>query len=144
MQLEKKPKSKTNLITYIVIIILSLLALGIKKCNQHSKDANRQTETSVSGDWRYHKLIYTKHARCRMDCRDITESEVESILTSGVVNEAKSQEENDESAGQCPTYALEGTTSDGQHVRIVYGACDKITKVITAIDLGVEHQCNCR
>ncbi len=142
MQLEKKPKPKTNSITYIVIIIFCLLALGIKKCNQHS-NTNRPTKTSISGDWRYHKLIYTKHARCRMDCRDITESEVESILESGVVNEAKSQEENDESAGQCPTYALEGTTADGQHVRIVYGACDKITKVITAIDLGVEHQCNC-
>ena len=144
MQLEKKPKPKTNLITYVVIIILSLLALGIKKCNLHPKEVNRIPITSVSSDWRHHKLVYTKHARCRMDCRDITESEVESILNSGVVNESKSQEENDEAAGQCPTYALEGTTSDGQHVRIVYGACDKITKVITAIDLGVEHQCDCR
>ena len=74
MQLEKKPKPKTNLITYIVIIILSLLALGIKKCNQHSKVVNRLPNTSVSNDWRHHKLVYTKHARCRMECRDITES----------------------------------------------------------------------
>ena len=144
MQLEKKSKPKTNLITYIVIIIFSLIALGIKKCNQHTKDVKHLPDTSINSDWRHQKLVYTKHARCRMDCRDISESEVESILYSGVINETKSQEENDEAAGHCPTYALEGTTSDGQHVRIVYGACDKITKVITAIDLGVEHQCDCR
>jgi hypothetical protein len=78
-----------------------------------------------------------------MDCRDISESEVEYVLANGVINEAKSKEENDEAEGHCPTYALEANTTDGQHVRIVFGACEKITKVITAIDLGVEHACSC-
>lgn len=133
-----------NFTTMIVIILLGLVALGLKKCRE-SKDAypDRSVTTSV-GDWRHHKIIYTKHARCRMECRDISENEVEYVLANGVINEAKSTEEDQESEGHCPTFALEANTNDGQHVRIVFGACDKITKVITAIDLGVEHQCNCR
>ena len=79
-----------------------------------------------------------------MDCRDISEDEVNYILETGTINEAKSKEEDEEADGHCPTYALEGNTKDGQHVRIVFGACEKITKVITTIDLGVEHACNCR
>lgn len=132
-----------NLASMITIILLALLALWIKKC-QHSNEKSTRTTTTEVGDWRHHKLIYTKHARCRMECRDITEAEVENILNSGVINEAKSKEEDAEADGHCPTFALEGNTADGQHVRIVFGACDKITKVITAIDLGVEHSCDCR
>jgi hypothetical protein len=79
-----------------------------------------------------------------MECRDISEDEVNYILETGTINEAKSKEENEEADGHCPTYALEGNTKDGQHVRIVFGACEKITKVITTIDLGAEHVCNCR
>ncbi len=137
-------KKAGNLPTMIVIILLGLAALGLKKCRE-SKDSSpdRQVSTSV-GDWRHHKIIYTKHARCRMECRDISENEVEFVLANGIINEAKSNEGDQESEGQCTTYALEANTNDGQHVRIVFGACDKITKVITAIDLGVEHQCNCR
>src|SRR4051812_17049358 len=55
-------------------------------------------------------LIYTKHARCRMDCRHIDESEVTEILEKGRINYRKS-----EPAGRPdPKYALEGTTHDGQ------------------------------
>jgi Domain of unknown function (DUF4258) len=79
-----------------------------------------------------------------MGCRDISEAEVEYILSSGTVNREKSKEENEESDGHCPSFALEGNTKDGQHVRIVFAACAKITKVVTAIDLGNEHQCECR
>ena len=43
----------------------------------------------------------------------------------------------------CPSYAIEGTTEDGQFVRIVFAKCDSITRVVTAIDLGVKHDCDC-
>lgn len=135
---------KTNVITFVVVIVLGLIALGLKKCNGPTGNYPERTINTNEGEWRHQKIIYTKHARCRMDCREITEEEVEYILTSGEINVAKSKEEDEEATGQCPTYALEGNTKDGQHVRIVIGACEKITKVITAIDLGKEHTCNCR
>ncbi len=140
-----KPSRKTgSTLTMIVIIILALLTLAVKRCNKAKESKVDRPVTSVEGDWRHHKLVFTKHARCRMECRDISQNEVEYILANGIINESKSKEENDEATGHCPTIALEGKTNDGQQVRIVFGACDKITKVITAIDLGVEHNCDCR
>ncbi|HEX6179629.1 MAG TPA: DUF4258 domain-containing protein, partial [Chitinophagaceae bacterium] len=80
-----------------------------------------------------------KHARCRMDCRQITAAEVEDIMQKGKINYRKSNVK----ANPCPVYALEGYTVDNQHVRIVFGQCDNKTKVITCIDLDKEWQCHC-
>ena len=127
-----------------MIIFIALLALLVKRCSTKDENKVDRTISKEVGDWRHHKLIYTKHARCRMECREISENEVEYILANGIVNDAKSKEEDAEASGQCPTFALEGKTNDGQKVRIIFGACEKITKVITAIDLGAEHTCDCR
>lgn len=137
-------KQNNSLLTLIVVIVLALLTLLVKRCSHKEETKINRPVSTEAGDWRHHKIVYTKHARCRMDCREISESEVEMILATGVVNEEKSKEADEEAAGHCPTFALEGKTNDGQNVRIVFGACEKITKVITAIDLGVEHDCECR
>ena len=84
-------------------------------------------------------VIYTKHARCRMDCRRIDESEVKEILQKGTINYAKS-EPNDKPD---PKYALEGITHDGQEVRIVFAPSKKGMVVITVIDMKQEWQCAC-
>jgi hypothetical protein len=86
------------------------------------------------------KLIYTKHARCRMGCRHIDEAEVEEILAEGRINYRKS-----EPAGRPdPKYALEGTTRDGQEVRIIFAPAKRGMVVITVIDLDTEWSCNCK
>jgi hypothetical protein len=84
-------------------------------------------------------LVYTKHARCRMDCRSISEDEIRQILVKGEVNYSKSEPE----AKPDPKYALEGTSADGQQLRIVFAQDDGKVVVITAIDLGKEWPCNC-
>lgn len=137
-------KNKINAIALIAVIILASFVWVFKRCNQSRQEYGEREITTTAGEWRRHKLIYTKHARCRMECREITEYEVEYVLSTGVINQEKSKEADEEAKGSCPTYALEANTKDGQHVRVIFGACDKITKVITAIDLGEEHPCNCR
>ena len=90
--------------------------------------------------WRHDRLIYTKHARCRMDCRKIDEAEVREILERGRINNAKS-----EPAGRPdPKYAMEGKTRDNQEVRIVFAPTKKGVVVVTVIDLGTDWTCNCR
>jgi hypothetical protein len=74
-----------------------------------------------------------------MLCRDISRSEVENIMEQGKINYKKS----DISNARCPRYALEGGTADGQRVRIVYAQCDESTTVVTVIDLGRDHACDC-
>ena len=133
-----------NAIVIVFILVAALFAIGLKRCKESRQHYPEPTVNTIQGDWRHHKVIFTSHARCRMECRDISEDEVKFILANGMINESKSKEADAEAEGHCPAYALEGATKDGQHVRIVFGACEKITKVITAIDLEVDHACDCR
>ena len=85
-------------------------------------------------------LIYSKHARCRMDCRQISENEVMAILKEGEINYQKS----DMRGQPDPKYALEGVTSDGQRVRIIFANSPRGIVVVTVIDLEKEWKCNCK
>lgn len=85
-------------------------------------------------------LIYSKHARCRMGCRQISEDEVMDILRNGRINDAKS----DMRGSPDPKYAIEGPTADGQDVRIVFANSPRGIVVVTVIDLGKEWTCNCK
>jgi hypothetical protein len=85
-------------------------------------------------------LEYTQHAKCRMQCRHITNEEVEDMLQNGVVNYRKSTLQG----RPCPAYAVEGyTKKDNQHVRIVFAKCDTKIKVVTCIDLDNDFSCHC-
>ena len=74
-----------------------------------------------------------------MECRHISQEEVEEIMKDGKINYYKT----DVNAKPCPAYALEGITKDDQRVRIVFGQCDEKTKVITVIDLNTDWTCHC-
>lgn len=84
-------------------------------------------------------LRYTRHGRCRMDCRHITEGEVEALLQDGHIAPDRTRHD-----GECVSYAVEGQTDDGQHVRIVYADCDRETRVVTTIDLDSDWPCECQ
>jgi hypothetical protein len=86
------------------------------------------------------RIIYTRHAKCRMDCRSIDTSEVKEILITGEVNYQKS----DLRSSPDPKFALEGNTHDGQHVRIVFANSPRGPVVVTVIDLENEPYCDCK
>lgn len=81
-------------------------------------------------------LIYSRHAACRMTCRHIDESEVKEILQEGTVNFSKIESDN-----RGTTYPVEGTTHDGQRVRIVFAPHENNVTVVTAIDLNKDWPC---
>jgi hypothetical protein len=86
-------------------------------------------------------LIYTRHARCRMYCRHISEGDIREVLREGHINEAKSRQEE----GKCPTYAIEEDRhTDGVRLRIVFAKCDDETRVVTCIDRDHEFECDCK
>lgn len=86
------------------------------------------------------RVIYSKHAQCRMACRHIDSSEVKEILAAGRLNKNKIQQDN-----RGVTYPLEGVTHDNQHVRIVFAPKDDNTvEVVTCIDLDTDWPCDCR
>jgi hypothetical protein len=138
---------------YILLAVLVVIALLVRRCNDShaepkktTRDQRRDNDNTAAADRnrgfdrRISYLEYTQHAKCRMECRHITQEEVKDIMQNGKVNYNKSEA----SGKPCPIYALEGyTQADNQHVRIVFAQCDYKTKVVTCIDLDNEFECHC-
>ena len=128
---------KRKWLPFLIVLLMAFALLLIKNAQREDdvKDVNRNR----GFDRRASFIEYTKHAKCRMDCRQISDEEVKEIMESGKINYRKS----DLKDKPCPSYALEGITSDNQRVRIVFGQCDTKTKVITVIDLDTDWTCEC-
>ncbi len=129
---------------YIVLILAALLLFYVKKNQRGHVANNRPVDISVPADQlpfnrEESRIIYSKHARCRMDCRHIDEAEVKDILETGVLNEERIERDN-----WGTTYPLEGVTKDKQHVRIVFAPGDKGLVVVTVIDLEKDWYCDCK
>ena len=108
--------------------------------NDRPKDpASNVTDRDKGFDRRTALLEYSNHAKCRMQCRKISQAEVEEIMRDGKINYSKSDLQNT----RCPRYAIEGITNDNQRVRIVYAQCNESTTVVTVIDLETDFKCSC-
>jgi hypothetical protein len=131
--------------TGYIILLLAGLCFFFIKVNQRGKNTNiRQRITVGNATDVYNqlrgsdkKIIYSRHATCRMECRHIDESEVKEILQTGELSLNKEQESE-----KGVTYPLEGKTHDGQHVRIVFAPHDNTITVVTAIDLDTNWPCS--
>jgi Domain of unknown function (DUF4258) len=143
---------------YLLLIAAGLLFYFVKK-NQRGNRVNKpeteqvteritvpailpqdeKTEEVEGFDRNATHIIFSKHAKCRMDCRKIDESEVKEILKNGIINKKKIQ--NDKRG---KTYPVEGFTHDKQHVRIVFAPKDDGLVVVTVIDLDTDWKCDCK
>jgi len=140
---------------YILIIFLGATVIIIKSCknndqpqprvtNNDRKDPTAEVNRDRGFDRRTSYLEYSNHAKCRMQCRHISQAEVEDIMRNGKINDNKSDLQSRSLSGaRCPRYTIEGVTSDNQDVRIVYAQCNEKTEVVTVIDLDTEWQCHC-
>ncbi|RYF87861.1 MAG: DUF4258 domain-containing protein [Chitinophagaceae bacterium] len=129
---------------YFIYLIAAILLLYWIKTNQRNSPLSPKPNTTTNGksqqrlDRSLTEIVYSKHARCRMDCRQIDEGEVQEIWKEGVLNEDRI-----EKSDKGISYPLEGTTHDGQRVRIVFAPKDKKLVVVTVIDLDKEWSCDC-
>jgi hypothetical protein len=143
---------------YIFLIILLLAAVMIRRCNNFKNTTDNQKEKRRTEDVRNptepktdnektnldvfrdpsSDYYFTKHARCRMKCRHITQEEVKEIVMKANVNYNKS----DLDAAQGPKYAMEGITrNDRQHVRIIVAPKERHLTIVTVIDLDEDWNC---
>jgi hypothetical protein len=118
--------------TFSLILVLALLVLFLFRRWQ-------EPERKEAFDRTPDALTYTKHARCRMQCRRISEEDISEIIERGIINFNKS-DRNDK---PCPTYALHGVTSDEESIRVIFAQCNKETKVITCYNLKEDFNCHC-
>jgi len=82
-------------------------------------------------------IAWSRHARCRMACRQVDEAEVRDALAHGELDPARSRHEPD----RCPTHVLHHRSRDGQDLRVVFAACEQETVLVTVIDLGRDWPC---
>jgi hypothetical protein len=131
---------KNKILSFVLIVVLAIVVLLLKRCN-NPVDRTTSSKTNRVAQGRglnrdISVLFYSKHARCRMECRQISRDEVESILQHGAINYRKSNLQV-----AAPSYAVEGITADGQQVRIVFAPKKTQTTVVTVIDLQNEWDC---
>lgn len=126
-----------NWLPYFLLGVMVIVAVYLKKCNQTSNSNTNNNSENVRFSRNVAELYFTKHARCRMKCRSITQKEVREILAEGTINYNKSNLQSSRGA----EYALEGTTSDRQHVRIIFSPKKRHMTVVTVIDLDKDWEC---
>ena len=128
---------------FVLYLIKSFSDVGKKKPGPSPKIEKQDPAANINRDHGFDRrtsyLKYSDHAKCRRDCRYISQEEVEGIMQEGKINYNKSDVKN----ARCPRYAVEGITNDYQRVRIVFAQCNESTTVVTVIDLDTEFACSC-
>lgn len=139
-----------KILPVLLLMLMAVITLAIKRCNtaslppvsteeKPSVDTRAGNSEQIKFDRTATNLFFTKHAKCRMKCRHITQQEVKDILVNGRINYNKS-DLNDPTG---PSYAVEGVTKDRQKVRIIFAPKKQHLTVVTVIDLDQEYVCNC-
>lgn len=128
---------------FLLIAVLVLLVFAIKNC-KHVVHVSRHDTENVKEQRGLNRnpsnINYSKHARCRMDCRHIDETEVKGIIADGTINYRKSDLQKDDCHKR---YAVEGYSKDNQHLRIIAVPCEGELTIVTCIDLDTEWECHC-
>lgn len=123
------------------ILIISGLSNGCGNPNQNADVQDLVTKEDAFNR-NPERIIFTKHGKCRMNCRSIDSLEVDEILKKGHINYVKS---DTSSTNPCrKKYALEGTTRDNQLVRIIFSPCKNTQTVVTVIDMDTDWDCDCK
>lgn len=136
-----------KILPFIIVVLLALVTLAVRRCNSSpqstqkkvtpsSKDYNADSKRGLNRNPSH--INYSKHSKCRMLCRHITENEVKEILANGTINYKKSELKG---ADCSKKYAVEGTSKDGQRIRIVFAPCADEVTVVTCIDVKEEWDC---
>lgn len=123
---------KSKNATLSLLLVLLVLAVAFLKWQQESRP-KEAFDRSVK------ELRYTRDARCRMECRRINEGEIKEIMKKGIINFSRS----DRRGLPCPTFALQGRTGKGAHIRVYFLQCAEATTVVDCYNLGRDAECAC-
>ena len=124
----------------VIIVLITCTILFFFKRNDNNLQKNTSSSTKQHSILLSDKLIYTQHAKCRMDCRHISEAEIKEVIVEGHINEQKSNSNHK----PCPTIVIEDYTKTNKNLQIVFAKCSEgVTKVVTCIELDKEFNCNC-
>lgn len=123
---------KSKNVTLSLLLIMAVLAVAVLKLR-------REPEPREAFDRAPRSLAYTKHARCRMECRQISKGDIQEIMKKGIINFSRSNRRDQ----PCPTFALQGRTRDGEYIRVIFSQCSEETLVVACYNLEQDFECDC-
>jgi hypothetical protein len=127
-----------NRYAWIIIVLIVIIGFFMRSYPRLKK-IRKENRTELSALDRNLGIVLTKHARCRMACRDISEQEIKEIINNGTIDVERSDPEAERGA----EYALEGYSHERQHLRVIVSPHDNKLVVISCIDLDKEWKCDC-
>lgn len=122
-------KTNHGRIALILAILLTIFIFFIQRDDE-------PTELIYNGK----TVEISRHAACRMDCREITMSDVRAVLKNGKLNDKKSEP----NAPRCPKFAIDGSTRNKEAMRIIVADCESEATLVTVIDLKNNYDCDCK
>lgn len=117
----------------LIALVLALVFYWIKNKGNQVDDNFALPHTIYAED-----IVLSKHAKCRMVCREISKAEILEILNKGKQNFQKTNRTE-----KGVSYAFEGMSNDGQEIRVVIAPKEEKFVVVTVIDLNEEWPCSC-
>jgi hypothetical protein len=123
---------KSNNATLSLLLVLLVLAVAVLKWRQ-------EPARKEAFDRAPEALHYTPDARCRMDCRQISEGDIKEIMKKGVIHFNRSNRRSQ----PCPTFALQGRTAKGTYLRVHFSQCTDQTTVLNCYNLERDVPCRC-
>lgn len=118
--------------------VVLLLILGIAIWRIGKVVGNPSNNCEFNNRDQVQQLVYVAHARCRMNCRDISPGLVEQVYLEGKVNCKKSSVVKGNSR-----YALELRDERGDVIRIIVEDDHGKHVIVTAIRLDKPDKCTC-
>ena len=121
-----------------IILLVVIVCIALLKFYANYKKYHRDgPQTEQTFNRKTGPLVLTRHARCRMECREISEEEINEILRDGQINYTKS----DLNAPRGSRYALDGYSHEHQHLRVIFAPEKNDIVVVTCIDLDKDWPC---
>ncbi len=138
---------------FVMIVIVLLLSFWAYKYFVQNQTTSRPSEqpapskpavtttpiSEIKAKMMQNEFIYTNQALCRMECRNISKTDINEILRRGKLS-PKISKLNDK---PCPTYAFAWSTPTYEMVIAVFAVCEEVTKLVTTYPLGTEDPPSC-
>ena len=119
-------------VIFSLCLILVVLAIVISRI-QHEPKRKEAFDRAAPN------ITTSKYVVCRMQCQQITKADIEEIMIKGIINFSKSNRQNK----PCPLFALQGSTSKGESLRILFAQCPGETTILNCYNLRKNSDCNC-
>lgn len=135
---EKKAKNVKRVSLFLLGVLMGSIFMYFMVFRD--RDYIKTPEQIIKEQLQHRKFVVTPQGLCFMQCKNITDDEIKKLFITGTINYKKSVVHDK----PCKKYALEGTTTQGEKVRVMCGLCDLETNIISVKNIQEEKDtCKC-